>query len=129
MAVRMQVILLIIWVVVLGVIIEMVKRRQLELKYVLTWLGCDVVLIIFTCFPRLMNWFSRILGVHSPMNMIFFLGILVLILICFSLTIALSRVTAKVRRIAQVIAMLPEEVQTEILKELRDNTEQKVKKL
>ena len=123
MTTRIQVILLIIWVVVLGVIISMVKKRQLELKYVLTWLGCDVVLIIFTCFPRLMNWFSKLLGVHSPMNMISFLGILVLILICFSLTIALSRVTEKVRRIAQIIAMLPEGVRTEILKEIHQDTD------
>lgn len=121
MTIRMQIILLFIWLIVLGVIVNMVKKRQLELKYVLIWLACDIVLIIFTCFPGLMAVFSRLMGIYSPVNMIFFLGILVLILICFSLTVMLSRVTAKVRRIAQIVAMLPEEVRMDILKEAQEN--------
>lgn len=121
MTVRTQVILIVFLLIILGIIINMVKKRDLELKYVLVWLGCDIVLIILTLFPKLMNWMSKILGIYDPMNMIFFLGFVVLILICFSLTVTLSRVTAKVRRIAQVIAMLPEGVQKEILKKLQDD--------
>lgn len=116
MTFKARIILIIVFVVVLCVIVNMVKKRQLELKYVLTWMACDLVLIIFTCFPQSMGWIANVLGIYSPMNMIFFLGLLMSLCIIFTLTVALSRVTEKVRKLAQIISMLPEEVQKELQK-------------
>lgn len=118
MTVKTQVLLLILLLAVLAVIIHMVKKRQLELKYVLVWLGSDIVLIIFTCFPGLMDSLANLLGIYSPMNMIFFLGFLLALVIIFSLTVALSRVTEKVRRISQILAMLPEDILNDITEDI-----------
>lgn len=118
MRLRTQVIIILFLLVVLAVIISMVRKRQLELKYVLVWLACDVALIFLTLFPELMGSIAKILGIHSPMNMIFFLGLVVCLVIIFTLTVALSRVTAKVRRISQVLAMLTEKLQDEIKEEV-----------
>ena len=52
-------------------IINMLRKRELELKYVLGWLLCDIVLLIFTAVPGLMVGFSNFLGIYSPVNMIF----------------------------------------------------------
>ena len=60
-------------------IINMLRKRELELKYVLGWLLCDIVLLIFTAVPGLMVGFSNFLGIYSPVNMIFFSGFCVLI--------------------------------------------------
>lgn len=117
MTVKAQIILLVIFLVVLGVIINMVKKRELELKYVLVWMIGDIVLIIFTCFPDTMAWLAGVMGIRSPMNMIFFMGLLIALCIIFSLTVALSRVTAKVRKLAQIISMLPEEIRKELPEE------------
>ena len=87
------------------IIVNMLRKRKLELKYVLGWLLCDITLLIFTIVPDLMVGFSDFLGIYSPVNMIFFLGFLFSLIIIFSLTVALSRVTARVRRLAQRIAI------------------------
>ena len=89
----------------LAVIINMVRKRRLELKYVLAWLLADLALIFFALFPQTMMGMAQLLGIYSPVNMIFFLGFVFLALIIFSLTVALSRATANQRRLAQYAAL------------------------
>lgn len=92
-------------ILVLILIVNMVRRRKLELKYVLGWLLCDLALLILTVFPGFMVKASKILGIYSPVNMIFFLGFLFSLMIIFTLTVALSRVTERVRRLSQMLAL------------------------
>ena len=89
----------------LVIIINMVRRRTLELKYVLAWLLADILLILFTVFPSIMMGIARFMGIYSPVNMIFFLGFIFLAAIAFSMTVALSRLSASQRRLAQESAL------------------------
>ena len=52
---RLRIFIIILLVLVLAFIINMVRKRALELKYVLAWLLCDFALLIFTCFPKTMT--------------------------------------------------------------------------
>ena len=109
---RLQVFIIIALIICLVIIINMVKKRALELKYVLAWIICDLVLVLLTLFPDLIGKLARFLGIFSPMNMVFFLGFLFSLIIIFSLTVALSRVTSRVRKLAQQIALYEEEGHT-----------------
>ena len=124
MSLRIQIILLILLAIGLAVIINMVRKRDLELKYVLAWLFADIVLVFLVLFPGLIRSISRLLGIYSPMNMIFFLGFLLSLVIIFTLTVALSKVTANVRRMSQTIALLHKELQ-ELQAEYKTEREQK----
>lgn len=106
MSLRLQIILLVLLASGFAVIINMVRKRQLELKYVLAWLFADIVLVILVLFPSLIMMITRLLGIKSTMNMIFFLGFLLSLVILFTLTVALSKVTASARRMSQTIAIL-----------------------
>lgn len=106
MTLQAQIIIIVFLFIVLAVIVNMIRKRRLELKYVLVWMGCDIALIVLTCFPGLMNILAKILGIQSPMNMIFFLGFLFSLIIIFSLTVTISHFTAMVRKMAQEIALL-----------------------
>lgn len=123
MTIKTRIILVTCLLILLVCIVNMVRKRVLDLKYVLIWLGCDLILIIFAIFPQLMNGLADLLGIYSPMNMIFFLGFVFIIMILFSLTVALSKVTGRVRRIAQILAMLPEDIRKQISDELKRNGE------
>lgn len=105
MSLKVQVLLIIVLLVALFFVVNMVRKRRLELKYVLAWLFCDMALLIFVCFPDSMAAVTRFLGIQSPINMVFFLGFLFSLIIIFTLTVALSRVTARVRRLAQQMAL------------------------
>ncbi|MCD8022432.1 MAG: DUF2304 domain-containing protein [Lachnospiraceae bacterium] len=105
MTVRLQTILVIILIAGLVAIINMVKRRSLELKYVLAWIFCLIMLLIFSLVPNTMTALARFLGIYSPVNMIFFLGFVFAVIIIFTLTVSLSRTTERVRKLAQVMAL------------------------
>ena len=109
MTLKAQILICIVLVIALLAIVNMVRKRSLELKYVLVWIGCDLILFIFTLFPNLMQKLANVLGIYSPVNMIFFLGFVLSLVIIFTLTVALSRVTARVRKLAQMIALQEDE--------------------
>lgn len=108
MTVKAQILIVAILLIALGALIYIVKKRALELKYVLLWLACDIILLIFALFPELMDVFSQVFGILSPVNMLFFFGFIFSLMIIFSLTVALSRVTGSVRRMAQEMALMEE---------------------
>ena len=62
-------------------------------------------LLIFDCAPRLLIVVSDFLGIYAPVNMIFFLGFCFSLLIIFSLTVALSRMSNSVRTLDQMVAL------------------------
>ena len=49
MTVKAQILIVAILLIALGALIYIVKKRALELKYVLLWLACDIILLIFAC--------------------------------------------------------------------------------
>ena len=108
MTVKAQILIVFILLIAFGAIIYIVKKRALELKYVLLWLACDIILLIFALFPNLMDLFSDVFGILSPVNMLFFFGFVFSLMIIFSLTVALSRVTGSVRRMAQEMSLMEE---------------------
>ena len=56
-----------------------------------------------------MSKVAAFFGIYSPVNMIFFMGFVLSLVIIFTLTVALSRVTARVRKLAQMIALHDED--------------------
>ena len=105
LTVKARIIMIVGLLLLMAGIINMVRRRRLELKYVLAWLICDVILIIFVLFPSSMMGLASLLGIYDPVNMIFFLGFVFMLVLIFSLTVALSRATANLRRLAQTTAL------------------------
>ena len=118
MTLQAQILIVGLLLIVLAIIVNMIRRRRLELRYVLIWMGCDFALIILASIPSLMEILADILGIKSPMNMIFFLGFLFSLIIIFSLTVTISHFTAMVRKMAQEIALLSDR-----LNELSERTE------
>ena len=114
MTLKAKVLIVVILLLVLLFIVNMVRKRELELKYVLAWLLCDITLICLTCFPKLMDKLASFFGIKSAVNMIFFFGFLFSLIIIFALTVTLSRVTAKVRIITQKMALQMEQMENNL---------------
>lgn len=87
-------------------IVNMVRKRALELKYALSWFVLLIGVGILVCIPDTMNVLAEAMGIYSPVNMIFFIGFILAIIIIFILTVTLSRLSARVRKMAQIVALL-----------------------
>ena len=110
MTVKLQIIVGICLFLALTVIVYMIKKRSLDLKYALSWLLALVFVLVLDLFPVLLTKLSMALGVCAPGDMIFFLGFCFSLLIIFTLTVMLSRMAERVRKLAQAVAMNEEKL-------------------
>ena len=105
MTLKLQIILGVVLILEFLLLVNMIRKKSLELKYALSWLIVIFALFILDCFPVLLDDVAGFLGIFSPVNMIFFLGFVFSLLIIFVLTIALSRISNRVRALAQNLAL------------------------
>ncbi len=111
MTVKLQLIIGLFLVIALIAITNMIRQRKLELKYALSWLIAIVFVLVLDCFPILLTKLSAFLGIWAPVNMIFFLGFCFSLMIIFILTVTLSRMSERVRKLAQAVALNEEKIE------------------
>jgi hypothetical protein len=122
MTLKLQIVIGLAILVVLAILVDMIRKRRLELKYALIWMLVLVALFIFDCWPKLLVVVSNFIGIYAPVNMIFFLGFCFSLLIIFSLTVALSRLSNSVRTLDQIVALNEKKLE-ELEKELKKEKE------
>lgn len=110
MNIRIQIIIAVCVVIVLMIIVNMVKNRKLELKYVLSWLAVGTGILILDIFPVLLKSIAKACGVFEPTNMLFFLGFCFSLTIIFTLTVTVSRMSCRIKELSQEIAIFEEEM-------------------
>ena len=110
MDIRTQVFVIVIAVLALAVLVNMLRKRTLELRYALLWMVMAVGILIFACFPELTKWLAGVLGIGTPINMLFFVGFCFALAIIFSLTVVISRMANRVKKLTQEMALLKKEL-------------------
>ena len=105
MNVRLQIIVAVVIFVALGVIVNMIRKKALELRYALAWLIVGAGVLILDIFPGVMEMMASLLGIYSPVNMLFFLGFCFSLIIIFVLTVAVSRMSIRVKELTQELAL------------------------
>jgi len=98
--------MLIIIVALFIFFIVMLRRQKLDLKYCLVWIFALLGITVLCIFPGLLDSLSVLLGIDVPVNTLFLVGIAFLACICISLTIVVSRLSARLRKLTQNIAIL-----------------------
>ena len=110
MTFKIQIIIGICLIAALVLIINMIRKRSLDLKYALSWMAALFMVLILDCFPTLLTRLAKALGIFAPVNMIFFLGFCFALVIIFTLTVIVSRTSERVRKLAQTIALQEEKI-------------------
>ena len=84
----------------------LLRRGVLREKYAVLWLLLSGVALFFSLFPGALEWLSDTLGVETPANLLFFVTSVLLILVSVQLSYELSRHEARLRRLAEEVALL-----------------------
>ena len=106
-----QIAALVAGAVALAVILDLVRRRQLREKYAALWLSLGAGMGTLAIFPGLLDWVAERLGVADPPNLLFFLGILVLLVVVVEFSFELSRLEDRLRTLAERLAILQADVE------------------
>lgn len=103
---------------VLAVVVELLRRRRLRERHAIWWFVAGLLALIVSVFPASLEWLSRILGVSVPTNLVFFVSIAILFLVCLQASAELTELESKTRRLAEQTAIL--ELRIEQLEEKKN---------
>jgi hypothetical protein len=92
--------------IVLGLILELLRRRQLREKYAFLWMSVGLVVLILGFLPRLLDSVAALLGVASGVSLVLFLGVIFLLLVSIHLSWEVSRLEEETRMLAEEIALI-----------------------
>jgi hypothetical protein len=92
-------------VIALAVVIELLRRRQLRERHALWWLFAGVLALIVGVFPDALKWGADLLGIEVPINLVFFVSIAILFLVCLQSSSELTKLESKTRTLAEAVAL------------------------
>lgn len=85
---------------------DLLRRGLLKEKYAVLWLLFAGAALFFAIFPGVLTELSALIGVAAPVNLLFFVTIVLLVLVAVQLSYELSRHEARIRRLAEEVALL-----------------------
>lgn len=88
----------------------LLRRGVLKEKYAVLWLLLSGAALLFSVVPGALRTISDALGVETPSNLLFFVTIVLLVLVAVQLSYELSRHEARIRRLAEEVAILQREI-------------------
>lgn len=106
MITRIQAFAIIASLLLMGTTIELIRRRQLEEKYAISWLLTCTFFIICSINLDIIRFFSKLTGVIAPPNFLFLLAFFFLTIVTLSLTVIVSNESQRSRRLAQELSIL-----------------------
>lgn len=86
------------------------KKNSMSIKSSVAWLLLPIVFIIIAIFPDPIARFANWLGFETFSNFLFLIIIGLLVIICFFLTINLSKQQTKITKLIQELSILKEKV-------------------
>jgi len=84
----------------------LIAKKRMDFKFGLLWTLVDIIIMIFAIWPNLLVKASNLVGIASPVNMLFFFGLILAILIIFSLSMEISFLSDRVKKLSQELAIL-----------------------
>jgi hypothetical protein len=93
-------------VLVLIVVVEMLRRRLLRERHAVWWLIAGGLALVAGLFPDTLGWAAAVFGIAVPINLVFFVSIAILFLVCLQHSAELTRLESKTRTLAERVALL-----------------------
>lgn len=91
-------------------VFHLLRKGVLREKYAVLWLLTSGIAFILAVFPAALRWISTTLGVQTPSNLLFFVTVVLLVLVSVQLSYELSRHEMRIRRLAEEVALLNDEI-------------------
>jgi len=111
MLIELRITMLVIIAALFVFIISLLRRQKLDLKYCIVWIIALSGIAILCVSPPLLDRLSVFFGIDVPVNTLFMVCIAFLACICISLTIVVSRLSDRLRKLTQNIAILEGEAE------------------
>ena len=90
----------------LGLVIEMLRRRQLRERHAMWWLLAGISALLISVFPQILDWVSTLLGFEVPINLVFFSSLFILFLVGLQHSAELTKLESHNRALVERVVLL-----------------------
>lgn len=106
MSTTLRILLIVISVFSYFLCIMRIKQSKLKIENSIVWLIGSTILILMSVFVGVVEWISQKLGFMAPVNFVFFIVIIFLLIQTFVNNIKLSILNEKIKELNHYIALL-----------------------
>jgi hypothetical protein len=92
--------------VVLGLVIELVRRRRLKEEYSVLWVLTAVVLLVLSLWYPLLLKITNLVGAVMPSSTLFFFGLVFALLMLLHFSVRVSSMERRVTMLVQEMGLL-----------------------
>lgn len=100
-------------IIIAGAIIRIVRKDQLHAKYAVLWFFLALISLVFGAFPGINDWIGIQLGVHYPPILLVIVVLGLILIKILTMDIDRSSQEAKLRVLAERLAVLEGEKERE----------------
>lgn len=111
MSVILRVLLIIAGIVSYMYVIRKIRKSQMKIESAMYWVFLAGIILIISIFPQIIMWMADIVGVESPVNLLYLLMIFLVLWKLFSLTVRNSQLENKVNLLAEELAIWQKKVE------------------
>lgn len=108
---KIQIIAIVVSLLFLVFIVRLIIRGRLREEYSIVWIFCTAILILFSFWRNGLDVVSNILGIYSPPNLVFTVGIFAIFIYLLHLSVVISKLQSQNKKLAQNIAILQEKLE------------------
>lgn len=102
---------------ILGIILELVRRRKLHEEYAWLWITTGIIILLLASFDPLIIFITRLFKAQAPTSVIYFLSLVFLLLINLHFSVSISTLKTNLKDLTQKSAILENEYRQLLTKE------------
>ena len=105
-----RIVILIGVIIFFGIIIKLIQKNSLDLKYTLLWFASGIIILIIDAFPQLFEVVMSLLGIRTYMYGVIMLGMAFLTMILMAITSIVSKQKQRIKTLIQQNALLEKRI-------------------
>lgn len=106
---KVRIAAVIVTAIMLGIVLELVRRRRLVERYALLWMIVALALLVLAIWNQLLDTASSAIGVEFPPNVLFVAAFAVAFLLLLHFSVITTRLSEETKILAQEVARLDSE--------------------
>ena len=100
-----RVVLVVVSIGTLATVLKRIRKAKLTIEDSIFWILLAMMFVVFALFPIVPDTLARLLGIYSTANFLFLFMIFILLMRMFSMSMRISTLEDKIRKLVQELAL------------------------
>jgi hypothetical protein len=105
-----QVVASIVSAALLGLVLELVRRRKLTEEYSILWIVCATALLVFSLWGDALHFAAHLLGIAYPPAVLILVLVFFVFVVSLSFSVVVSRQRQQIDRLVEELALMEADI-------------------